>query len=398
MRILILNTLYYPFKVGGAEVSVQLLAEGLVKLGYEVHVACLSPKSYEFVNKCVNIRGVNIHYLSLANLYWPFEQVNRNVFVKLAWHLLDNYNPFMFSKLNSLIKEIKPNVIHTNNLAGFSSGIIKFVKNRYAKIKLIHTARDYYFFDPATTMFRHGVIKSKSEFMVYFWRWIRCRQLKHLDLFVGVSNHICDYYRQELDKWNVKSSTVYNPIEFDIDLRFEQKGNKDEISFGFIGRKSLEKGYDDFVRLASELESKYSDVSFVVAGHGDNKFVDMINRRHGCPTIIDLGFTASKDFFSKIDILIVPTKWLEPFGRTLVEAQRYQIPFIGYGAGGSGEIYEIFSEQSLICNSFSEIKLACENIIEGALNFSFDDEHKLVLQRFAIEKHVNEMNRLISAL
>lgn len=31
MKIMILNSLYYPYKFGGAEVSVQLLAEELVK-------------------------------------------------------------------------------------------------------------------------------------------------------------------------------------------------------------------------------------------------------------------------------------------------------------------------------------------------------------------------------
>ncbi|HBT3132760.1 TPA: glycosyltransferase family 4 protein, partial [Klebsiella pneumoniae] len=36
MRIMILNSLYYPYRVGGAEISVQLLAEQLVKLENEV--------------------------------------------------------------------------------------------------------------------------------------------------------------------------------------------------------------------------------------------------------------------------------------------------------------------------------------------------------------------------
>ncbi|HBV6188764.1 TPA: glycosyltransferase family 4 protein, partial [Klebsiella pneumoniae] len=31
MKITIINTLYYPYRLGGAEVSVQVLAESLVK-------------------------------------------------------------------------------------------------------------------------------------------------------------------------------------------------------------------------------------------------------------------------------------------------------------------------------------------------------------------------------
>ncbi|WP_277406421.1 hypothetical protein [Lacrimispora xylanisolvens] len=38
MRILIVNTFYYPNMQGGAEQSVKLLAEGLVKKGHEVGI------------------------------------------------------------------------------------------------------------------------------------------------------------------------------------------------------------------------------------------------------------------------------------------------------------------------------------------------------------------------
>lgn len=41
MKILIVNTLYSPFKVGGAEVSVQILAEELVMKGHSVRVVTL---------------------------------------------------------------------------------------------------------------------------------------------------------------------------------------------------------------------------------------------------------------------------------------------------------------------------------------------------------------------
>lgn len=44
MKVMIINTLYYPYKVGGAEVSVRLLAEGLVNLGDQVTVLSLNNK------------------------------------------------------------------------------------------------------------------------------------------------------------------------------------------------------------------------------------------------------------------------------------------------------------------------------------------------------------------
>ena len=51
MRILIINTLYPPLTVGGAERSVCLLAEALARSGDCVSVVTLHPGSEEIVEK-----------------------------------------------------------------------------------------------------------------------------------------------------------------------------------------------------------------------------------------------------------------------------------------------------------------------------------------------------------
>lgn len=58
MRILILNTLYAPYQVGGAEMSTQLLAEGLSRKEHRVTVACTSPED-ELETRVVN--GVPVY-------------------------------------------------------------------------------------------------------------------------------------------------------------------------------------------------------------------------------------------------------------------------------------------------------------------------------------------------
>lgn len=70
MKIALINTLYAPYKIGGAEVSVQLLAESLQRAGHEVGVFCLhelDEVKYDTLN------GVHIAYLPLKNVYWPFK-------------------------------------------------------------------------------------------------------------------------------------------------------------------------------------------------------------------------------------------------------------------------------------------------------------------------------------
>lgn len=59
MKITIINTLYYPYRLGGAEVSVQVLAESLVKRNVEVTVLTL----HEGKNlKIDSVNGIKIYY------------------------------------------------------------------------------------------------------------------------------------------------------------------------------------------------------------------------------------------------------------------------------------------------------------------------------------------------
>lgn len=70
MKLLIINTLYYPNIIGGAEQSVQLLAEAICHWGHEVVVVCTSPnpgRTIKFIN------SVKVYYLGLKNLYWQFD-------------------------------------------------------------------------------------------------------------------------------------------------------------------------------------------------------------------------------------------------------------------------------------------------------------------------------------
>lgn len=127
MKIVMINTLYAPYKVGGAEVSVQLLAEELISNGHDVTVFCLHNHS-EMLEETLN--GVRIFYFPLKNIYWPFANGRKGRLKKLVWHLIDMYNPWMMSLVGKELARIKPDVVHTNNLSGFSVSVWKAAKKK----------------------------------------------------------------------------------------------------------------------------------------------------------------------------------------------------------------------------------------------------------------------------
>lgn len=82
MKILIFNTLYYPNIIGGAEKSVQLLAEMLVSRGHEpIIVSTFTDDKIDKVN------GIKVYYLHHRNLYWSINSKDKKALQKvfLAW-------------------------------------------------------------------------------------------------------------------------------------------------------------------------------------------------------------------------------------------------------------------------------------------------------------------------
>ncbi|WP_022671145.1 glycosyltransferase [Hippea alviniae] len=149
MRVLIFNSLYYPNIVGGAERSVQILAEGLVRRNITSVVVSTSDKEYvDYVN------GVKVYYIKTPNLYWMKETKEQPKWKKPFWHLIDAYNVLTKRKIKKILKAEKPDIIHTNNLAGFSVIVWKIAKE--LNLPVMHTIRDYYLLCPSSTMFKNG--------------------------------------------------------------------------------------------------------------------------------------------------------------------------------------------------------------------------------------------------
>ncbi|NCG54147.1 glycosyltransferase family 4 protein [Serratia fonticola] len=310
MRIMLFNTLYYPFQVGGAEISVQLLAEELVKNGKKVRVITLTDESKR---KETIINGVEVVYLPLLNIYWPFDNKKHTKIARLFWHLLDNYNFLMYFKVKKEIENFKPDVVHTNNLAGFSVAVWDAVKAK--GIKLLHTTRDYYLFHPNCTLFHNGMNMSGGEFNSRVWGAVKKRKSKKVDIAIGISEYISQKHKLGEYFKGARFSFIYNPVNV---IPYIKK-RSDKIRVGFIGRLTVEKGFDDFCKLALSYinNNKYE---FLAAGRFINDTAgDELTKKAQEAGIELLGFIGVKDFLENTDVIFLPIKWNEPFGRTVIE-------------------------------------------------------------------------------
>lgn len=329
MNILLINNIYLPFLYGGAERSVRIIGEELLNLGNNVSIICTVPRGNNHENW---INGVHVYYIGLKNLYWPFHKHLTKIFQPL-WHMLDTYNPFYNDIIHSIIKQEKPDIVHTNNLSGFSVSIWDVIKSR--SLPLIHSLRDYYLICPRTTMFKKGknCLEQCAECRIYSLG--KKKGSKTVDAVIGISKYILKrhlHFGYFSDVYN--KDVIYNPYIPSKGVNKRPHKSGCPINIGYLGRLHSSKGIEILLK-------NFPDTSDLwIAGVGEKNYDTHLRTTYQKSNIHFLGFVNPSELLNKIDLLVVPSIWNEPMGRTVVEAYAFGIPVIASNRGGLPELIE----------------------------------------------------------
>ena len=141
MRILFINTFYYPNMPGGAEQSVKLLAEGLVKRGHQVAIYTGDSKDGKFHLEKYN--GVSVYRYDTGKFHlfkYSYQKDKVGQFEKVSQKLQLYYNSIVNKNFVKVCENFKPDVIHTNTLYGIPCTVWKPAAKLH--IPTVHTIRD----------------------------------------------------------------------------------------------------------------------------------------------------------------------------------------------------------------------------------------------------------------
>jgi glycosyltransferase involved in cell wall biosynthesis len=336
MKIAFISSLYKPNIVGGAEKIVGLLAEGLIQKGVECVVVCLSPSE----ERTEIINGVTVYYLGLKNLYWPFQPDKTPLrILKSLWHLADIYNPLMVNKVGNILRTENPDIVCTHNLAGFSDGI--WVEAKKQGKKILHVLHDYYQLCSKSTLFNHDQNCNKRCFACWLYSSPKQRMSQVVDGVIGVSEFVLQRHLQfGFFKKALVKKVIHNGIPTPPPTPSFPNERK-TLRCGFIGQidkiKGIEVLLDAFLRSKVEFDGR---ISLDLAGKGKKEYVDYLKTAYPLDNIRYLGFVKPEDFYPRIDLLVVPSIWNEPFGTVLLEALSYGVPVLATRRGGNPEIIE----------------------------------------------------------
>ena len=335
MKILIICSLYPPHVIGGAEKAAAELAEAMVRRGHEVVVVSLHPKSSEVVE---DRNGVRVYRLPIDNFYWPFGREKKpSPFFRLTWHIREIWNHAAARRIGKILDIERPDVVNSHNVCGFSLAAWREVKHR--RVRLVHTMHDCYLLCSRSVLFRNGKNCNTRCLDCQVLTFNR-RDLSRLpDSLVSVSQytlqeHVTRHYFE-----GVPVTVIYNVHETiapPLQHALNNKKTSNDLVFGFIGRVEEEKGIETLLVATGQL--KQPNWKLKIAGKGLEGYVRKLSERYSDPRIEWLGFTNAADFYSSVDVIVIPSLLNEALPYVCVESLHGGKSLICALSGGIPEI------------------------------------------------------------
>lgn len=329
MRILFVNTFYFPNMPGGAEQSVKLLAEGLVQANNEVGVFCIDKEIVEQDVKDYN--GVKI----FRNSSYKFDLTKKKN-SKIMQKIYGYYNGKCAKDFEKVCASFKPDIIHTNSLYGIPKHIWK-VANKLS-IPTIHTIRDTGLLSPVK------FDRKCNPFIKYIHRIYMKKFSKYVTAVTAPSEYTLSTSLKVIPFKNAKiKKCIFNSVKIDYEkmkkiIESKKSRTSKKIKFMYAGRLVSFKGIEHMLISFSEIDNKECELHICGTGEMKNYVEDKAKKDSRIKYHGKLSNDELAKCYEECDVVIVPSYWPEPFGRVLIEGNMYGLPVIAGNCGGMPEI------------------------------------------------------------
>ncbi len=297
-------------------------------------------------------------------------------------------NPLIFFKLKNLLKNIKPDIVHTHLLkADFYGRIIAKCLNVPVIFSTCHN-------DSTTHSLNNNNRKSIFDIID---NWVIDFTGSNI---IAISEKVKSFLiKRKNEKLSEKIEVIYNGIDLkkeDVILNNEEiRYFKNKLGFSdedylisIIGRLEEQKGHLRFFQKCKETIKKYN-FKVIVVGEGSlrNKIESFILKENLEKNIFLLGFQDDTEKYYEIsDLIVVPSIW-EGFGIVACEGMIKGKIVLAANVGGLPEIIDdgingfTYNEDNLI----EKLEYIYKN--QKSLGYITDNSKKKVKIKFDIKKN-----------
>jgi len=336
MKILYVFDRYYPEAYGGAEISNRAMVRQVAKTE-NVRVATLSDelegrRTYD---------NVEIHYIKRPLPDTSFNPPGKTISASEI-PLIPNFVKYLFdvkftrSYFQNIVEDFKPDIIHAS---GVNPLFMAYELHKKYDIPYVSHLRGYRA-KCVTALSRTDFCERcdlrclpqpLALFVKYVYQNPLRRALIRSSRVITISRWMKKVFSAE---GYGDIELVYNPVSFDIKPEFDP--DKKRNQFFFAGRLVSRKGINELVRGFHLFHQKNKQYELKIAGRGKFPYDNIEG-------IDYLGVLSHDDTLREMrrsKFCVFPSKYPEPFGRVVAEAQSVGSLVLGSGRGGMGELLD----------------------------------------------------------
>ncbi len=347
----------------GSEVYSQTICHGLAARGHEVHVFTREEDSFRPDGDMRLSQDADKPEIMLHLVNNPRHR--------------DRYRLAIIDKrFAELLDRVQPDVVHIGHLNHLSTSLVSEAKSR--KIPVVYTLHDYWLMCPrgqfmqmhsaddnlwaacdgqenrkcATQCYARYFSGSEDELeqdISYWENWV-ARRMRHIrevvgqvDLFISPARYLKERYERDFGLPADKS--IYLDYGFDRARMAGRHRPKGEMfTFGYIGTHIPAKGIHQLIAAFGMLKGKArlriwgrdrGQDSRALRAIAQGLPEDKRNHIEWMPEYKNQQIT--QDVFSKTDVIVTPSVWVENSPLVIHEAQQARVPVITADTGGMGE-------------------------------------------------------------
>lgn len=328
MKILFINSLYYPDIGGGLEISLKTLVDALKEKNEVVVITTTIGE------ECIDyVDNVKVYRVQQRNIYNSNHKKRRNPIAKVSWHLIEGFNISKSCKIRDILKSEAPDLVSIHNISGFGATLIDILNS--LKIPVIQVLHDLYNICLNANMFKNGCQCKKQCTTCKIFKYRHKIKSEKITAVLGVSKNILDRH---------KDLGYYKSVPLEFTIQNKRSIHKRIIynstkasTFGFIGAINKAKGVELLINEFSKITDK--SINLLIAGSGNEQYIE--NLKKNIPDNIKfIGQTTPKEFFGRIDCCIVPSIWPDTLPGVVFESFIYGRPVIGSNKGGIPEMID----------------------------------------------------------
>lgn len=396
MKILVVNTFYYPNVVGGAENVVQLLAENLYKNNNEVAVYCIDSFSNKMLIQQIN--GVKVYRGTGGKFNTKLRYTKEGkVLDKVKNKFIELNNKTIAKEVCTVLNDFKPDVVHTNNIQGISPIIWNVLEEQ--KIPCVHTIHDYWIANP-----KNLKPNNRKEVLSKIHQKFFKNKTNSVKFVTAPSKFLIDSIKKCGYFVNAKSKSVANGISINMEetkkqIEFNLKKQDENIKFLFVGSLFENKGIQNLLEVFKEIENE--NITLDICGKG--KYKDKVIQAEKIDKRIRYNGMLKKEEleeeYKKCDVLIVPSIWDEPFGMVVIEANKFGLPVIGSNKGGIQEIIDnIKTGITYQYNDLNELKQAIQYFANRENIKKYYKAIENNISKYSIENQIHEFEKIYESI